>query len=104
MPYSQRSPGSNIRGALKLAFLHFADERSSGDLLKLHHRLTPDAVGKTCSVSEEMAQRDCSFGGAKLRCAAGVDPLEHLGLLQLRKHLAHRLIELQLALLELLPV
>ena len=80
--------------------LAFADERSSRDLLELRHRLAPDAVGETCRVSEEVAQRDRSLGGAKLRCAAGVEPLEHLGLLQLRKQLAHRLIELQLALLD----
>jgi len=32
-----------------------------------------------------MAERDRSFGRAKLRSAAGVEPLEHLGLFQLRK-------------------
>src|ERR1035438_6599683 len=69
-------------------------------LLKLRHRLTPETVGETCSVSEEVAQRDRSFRRAKLRCAAGVEALEHLGLFLLRKQLAHRLIELQLALLD----
>ncbi len=92
--------GIELQRRVEGGILAFADERRSRDLLKLRHRLTPETVGETCSVSEEVAQRDRSFRRAKLRCAAGVEPLEHLGLFQLRKQLAHRLIELQLALLD----
>src|SRR6185312_17364117 len=66
---------------------------------KLRHRLTPDAVGEARSVSKEVAKRDGPLGRSKFWSATGVESLEHLGLRQFRKQLAHLLIELQLALL-----
>ena len=60
----------------------------------------PDLVAEAGCVGQQMAQRDRAFGRAQSWRARGVEALQDLRRGQFREHVADRLVELELALLD----
>ena len=76
------------------------DAGRAGLLQIFHHVAVPHVVAEAGGVGHQMAQRDRILRRPQLRFAIGIETFEHLRRGEIRQHLADRLVERELALLD----
>ena len=80
MPYSQRSPGSNMSGTRNAARLPLDSGGILRDRVVLQHVAVPDFVAEPGGMRQQVAQRDGALRRAQDRPSGGSKSVEDLRL------------------------